>query len=116
MLGAVSSTCPSCKTSFDQGAFCPRDGSRLVDEAPARVLGGRYKLIRKVGEGAMGEVYEAEHLFLHRRVAVKILRPTIAAIPEALARMQREAESMSGLGHPNIVDARVWGAWAGGSL
>ena len=73
------------------------------------MLGGRYALRRKVGEGAMGEVYEAEHLFLHRTVAVKILRPTIAAIPEALARMQREAESMSGLGHPNIVDAIDFG-------
>ena len=57
----------------------------------------------------MGEVYEAEHVFLHRKVAVKILRPTIAAIPEALARMQREAESMSGLGSPHIVDVLDFG-------
>ena len=105
----MAATCPTCRSRFDRGQFCPRDGAKLVEEAPARVLAGRYALRRKVGEGAMGEVYEAEHVHLHRRVAVKILRPTIAAIPEAIARMQREAESMSGLGHPNIVDAIDFG-------
>src|SRR5262249_57987603 len=73
------------------------------------VLGDRYKLLRKVGEGAVGEVYEAEHVLIHRRVAVKVLQRRIANDRDAIARLQREAESTSGLGHPNIVDCFDFG-------
>ena len=100
-------TCPSCKGDFE-ASFCPRDGQRLI-EAPAPVLGDRYQLIRKIGEGAMGEVFEAEHVLLHRKVAVKLLQRRIAADPEARARLQREARSTTGLAHPNVVDTIDFG-------
>src|SRR5437867_8796798 len=93
-------SCPSCKGEFD-ASFCPRDGSRLIKNEP--VLGDRYRLVRKVGEGAMGEVHEGLHVHLNRRVAVKLLQRKIASDPEASARLQREARSTTGLGHPNIV-------------
>ena len=102
-------TCPACQGDYDAGLFCPRDGSRLVGGATAPVLGGRYRLLRKVGEGGMGEVYEAEHVFIRRRVAVKILRREMASEPEAVERLQREAQSTSGLAHPNIVDCIDFG-------
>jgi tRNA A-37 threonylcarbamoyl transferase component Bud32 len=100
-------TCPSCKGDFE-ASFCPRDGHRLI-ESPAPVLGDRYQLLRKVGEGAMGEVFEAEHVLLHRKVAVKLLQRRIAADPEARARLQREARSTTGLAHPNVVDTIDFG-------
>src|SRR5262245_44376002 len=81
--------CPACKGDFD-ASFCPRDGTRLVALAGS-IISDRYRLLRKVGEGAMGEVYEAEHVHLHRRVAVKLLQRRIASEPEAMARFQREA-------------------------
>lgn len=102
--------CPTCRRTFDNAAYCPLHGTRLVaDVGPGTVLGGRYQLIQKIGAGGMGEVYEAEHAYVRRRVAVKILRHSIAADPDAVARLQREAHTTSTLGHPNIVDCFDFG-------
>ncbi len=106
-------TCPTCQQDFEQSAFCPRDGTRLVGE---QVLDGRYRLFGKVGEGAMGEVFQGEHIHLHRRVAVKILRRHIAYQPEAIARLEREAQATSQLGHPNIVNVLDFGRTDDGSV
>jgi len=102
-------TCPTCRADFEAGVFCPRDGTRLAGGERAPVLGDRYRLLRKIGEGGMGEVYEGEHVYIHRRVAVKILRREMASEPEAVERLQREAQSTSGLDHPNIVDCIDFG-------
>jgi len=102
-------TCPTCRNDFAAGAFCPRDGTRLAGGEEAPVLGGRYRLLRKIGEGGMGEVYEAEHVYIRRRVAVKVLRREMATDQQAVERLQREAQSTSGLGHPNIVDCFDFG-------
>lgn len=102
-------SCPTCHQRFEEGTYCPKDGTKLVTTSQERWLGDRYRLVRKVGEGAMGEVYEAEHLFLRKRVAVKILRAQYAADTEAFIRLQREAQSTSGIGHPNIAEALDFG-------
>ncbi|MBC8133013.1 MAG: serine/threonine protein kinase, partial [Deltaproteobacteria bacterium] len=67
------------------------------------VLDGTFRIVRLVGEGAMGEVYEARHSRLAGRYAVKILHPEIRKHPEVLRRFQREAEVTSALRHPGIV-------------
>ena len=67
------------------------------------VLEGAYRIERLLGEGGMGAVYEATHLRLARRVAVKVMARELASNPEALARFHREAQVTSGLGHPHIV-------------
>lgn len=54
---------------------------------------GSYQIIRKLGEGAMGEVYYAEHQFMERRAAVKILRPELCANREVLNRFFAEAKA-----------------------
>ena len=63
---------------------------------------GDFRIIREVGRGGMGVVYEAEQLSLKRRVALKVLRYAVAD-PEAMARFRREAETVAKLHHSNIV-------------
>jgi serine/threonine protein kinase len=73
------------------------------------VLGGAYRITALLAEGGMGWVYEARHLRLNKRVAVKLMARELAANPEALARFHREAEVTSQLGHPHLVNVLDFG-------
>jgi serine/threonine protein kinase/tetratricopeptide (TPR) repeat protein len=61
-----------------------------------------YRLIRKIGEGGMGVVFEAEDVRLGRTVAIKLLQPSISEDPDARMRFLREARAVSALDHPNL--------------
>ena len=63
---------------------------------------GRYEIRSKIGEGGMGEVYLAEDIQLHRRVALKMLRADIAANQDRMRRFVQEAQATAALNHPNI--------------
>jgi len=63
---------------------------------------GPYRILRKLGEGGMGEVYQAHDARLNRTVAIKILSPEIAT-PDRLHRFEQEARAASALNHPNIL-------------
>jgi serine/threonine protein kinase len=67
------------------------------------LLGGTYRIVRRIGSGGMGEVYEATHERLAHRYAVKFLHPGVRDHPEALPRFMREAQVTSRLRHPGIV-------------
>ena len=69
---------------------------------------GDYQLLREVGRGGMGVVYEAEQLSLGRRVAIKVLRETMVGGHRSASRFQREAQAAARLHHTNIVP--VFGA------
>jgi tRNA A-37 threonylcarbamoyl transferase component Bud32 len=71
--------------------------------APGTLLASTYKVVRLIGVGGMGEVYEASHARLPGRYAVKVLLGEIMGKTEIFQRFQREAEVTSGLRHPNIV-------------
>src|SRR5947199_520832 len=62
-----------------------------------------YRIVSKIGEGGMGEVYLAQDTKLDRRVALKILPADVAAHPDRMKRFVQEAKTASALNHPNII-------------
>ncbi len=103
--------CPVCLGRFPVTfKVCPHDASELEDapeledDVVGQKLGGTYEIVRVIGEGGMGRVYEAKHTRLpNKRFAVKLLHPELARQAEVMARFQREAEAASVLTHPNVV-------------
>ncbi len=80
--------------------------TRLLSEGPADpsvVSGTPYRIIRTIGEGASGTVYEAEHVELGRKVALKVLGPGHASAHDAIERFRGEARAVARLSHPNLV-------------
>src|SRR5437868_2007610 len=79
------------------------------ESSPAVDLTGKtladYRLLRRLGQGGMGQVYLAEQISLKRNVAVKILKPELAVNNTALARFKKEAEAVAKATHANIVQA-----------
>lgn len=73
-----------------------------VGDLAGRTIAGRYRVLRKLGEGAMGAVYLAEHIRMGRRDAIKVISRTMAGNPEALARFEREARNASFINHPHV--------------
>src|SRR5438309_2104981 len=63
---------------------------------------GRYEIRSQIGAGGMGEVYLAEDLQLHRKVALKVLPPAVAAKGDRMRRFKQEAQAAAALNHPNI--------------
>src|SRR5262245_2825418 len=78
-------------------------GSRAEEEPVARALGD-YRLLREVGRGGMGIVYEAQQLSLSRRVALKVLPFAATMDPRQLQRFHNEALAAAHLDHAHIVD------------
>jgi serine/threonine-protein kinase len=81
-----------------------------------QILDGRYRIVRKLGEGGMGEVYAAEHVHIEKRFAIKLLRPEIVSNPEAVTRFRQEARSASSIGHRNIIAIEDFGQLADGRI
>ncbi|HEX2658519.1 MAG TPA: serine/threonine-protein kinase, partial [Polyangia bacterium] len=80
------------------------------------LIGGRYRVKRLSGEGGMGRVYEAEHIEIGKRVALKILHPGYSQTPDLVERLRREARAASRIGHPNVVDVTDSGTTDDGSF
>ena len=67
-----------------------------------KVIAGKYQLVRLLGVGGMGEVYEARHVVVGRRFALKFLRPELTANTDIVSRFQREAQAAGALENENI--------------
>lgn len=100
--------CPVCATEYpDDVKFCPNDGQTLRAAAPAsdlvgQVVADRYHVLKKLGEGGMGQVYLAEHVKMGRRSAIKVMNPSMVHDPDAVSRFNREAANASRITHPNV--------------
>jgi serine/threonine-protein kinase len=74
-----------------------------------RELDGRYRIVRVLGEGGMGAVFVAEHLTLHKQVALKVIRAELAGNGEVAARFAREAMATAQFEHPHVASAIDYG-------
>jgi serine/threonine-protein kinase len=68
------------------------------------VVDGKYRIVRLLGEGGMGAVYEGENTRIHRRVAIKVLHSTVAQAQDAVQRFEREAQAAGRIGNQHIVE------------
>ncbi len=101
--------CIYCEKQFsDELQSCPQDGhplSATAQEDPflGRIIMDRYRVLRLLGRGGMGAVYEGKHILLDRQVAIKVMHQNILADDTAVARFIREAKAAAMLEHPNAV-------------
>ncbi|HEY5074270.1 MAG TPA: serine/threonine-protein kinase [Pyrinomonadaceae bacterium] len=109
--------CPRCERCFeDDVLLCPEDQAKTKTTLPGTtLLNKRYRLDKRLGRGAMGQVYLArDENLITRRVAVKTVRPDVLTDEdlqegEAIARFEREARTAASIQHPNVVDVTDFG-------
>ncbi len=103
--------CPPCQSALAEtadfvgtAAYVP---TKTFDSVPLTGLENhpRYRVLKHLGNGGMGQVYLAEHALMDRRVAIKVIRANLLANPDAVARFRAEMKIAAKLDHPNIVRA-----------
>ncbi|MEO8881346.1 MAG: serine/threonine-protein kinase [Gemmatimonadaceae bacterium] len=114
-------SCPKCDREYDDATkFCPADGSTLRSAAGDDIIGSiiadRYHVIRKLGEGGMGQVYLAEHVKMGRMSAIKVMTSALANDVDAVGRFNREAANASKISHPNIAAIYDFGETSDGLI
>ncbi len=98
---------------------CPLDKSELVLgtglDPRINSMVGNYQIKRLLGRGAMGAVYQAEHILIGKQVAIKVIHSEYASEQDLIQRFLREACAVARIGHPNIVDVLDFGQLRDGS-
>jgi len=112
--------CHRCGASYE-GAACHLCGDTLLshpvkDPLIGKVFAGRYKILRKLGQGGMGAVYLAEQVGIGHRVALKLLNQQLAGHEEIIQRFMNEAKSYARIAHPHAVAFHEFGQDAEGNL
>lgn len=112
--GRAFEECPVCGTCYDTGTTrCDKEGSALVLVASPRLLGGRYRLDGRLGQGGMGKVYRGTDTSLSREVAVKMIRDEFFADRKAIEKFRQESQVTGSFAHPNVVTVYDFGVEAG---
>ncbi|MCC6746773.1 MAG: serine/threonine protein kinase [Deltaproteobacteria bacterium] len=116
--GSEGPRCYNCDELLDPAlSFCTACGTPAgPDPLVGKNLDDRYAVIRRLGAGAMGAVYEVRHLRLGKRFAMKVIRGELAQTAEFAARFEREALSTSRLEHPNCIAVTDFGHAGSGEL
>src|SRR5438046_1270450 len=108
--------CPSCRGCFpDDVIHCPEDGTATtISIAGEPILDGRYQLETRLGQGGMGVVYKARHIFLKTAHAIKIILPDLVGNdPMLVTRFRQEALAAAAIRHPNIIAVTDFGVVRG---
>jgi formylglycine-generating enzyme required for sulfatase activity/tetratricopeptide (TPR) repeat protein len=108
LSGQAAATTPAADGVAPRAGASAAALDRAIDDGT--VVLGDYRLVRELGRGGMGIVYEAWQRSLDRRVAVKVLAPALVASPSAVARFRREAAAAGRLRHPHIVEVLGFGS------
>ncbi len=114
-------TCERCNAEVASGAlFCPMCGAprarKTGDPLIGEIIGDRYLLRDKLGQGASGTIYLAEHITLHRKVAVKILHHELGRDDMALERFRREATMVGEIDNEHIAEVYDFGRTPDGRM
>ena len=103
----ANKSCPICLTDYPtERDTCPTDGALLIassEWAPGALIRNKYRILGRIGRGAMGTVYKAEHIALEEVRALKVMSPQLASDLEFVQRFQQEARAARRLQHRNIV-------------
>jgi len=108
--------CPTCRNCFpDDVAFCPEDGIATTQSISGEpILDGRYQLERRLGQGGMGVVFKARHIFLKTQHAIKIILPDLVGNdPMLVTRFRQEALAAAAIRHQNIIAVTDFGVVRG---
>ena len=81
---------------------------------PGELVDDKYRIVRLIGEGGMGAVYEGENTRIHRRVAIKVLHAGVSEMPDVVARFEREAQAAGRIGSEHIVEVLDLGSLRSG--
>jgi len=105
--------CPKCGVEYpDATTLCPADGVALEKEGDSLIgttLAGKYRIDARLNAGGMGTVYRGTHVLMDKTVAIKVLRPSLAADEKIVARFSREARAASRISHPNALSVTDFG-------
>jgi serine/threonine-protein kinase len=105
--------CPKCGAEYpDTTTLCPSDGVALEktdDSLLGQILAEKYRIDERLSEGGMGTVYRGTHVLMDKTVAVKVLRPSLAADEKIVARFSREARAASRISHPHALSVTDFG-------
>ncbi len=108
--------CPTCRTCFpDDVNHCPEDGAETSTSIQGEpILDGRYQLEKRLGQGGMGVVYKARHIFLKTQHAIKIILPDLVGNdPNLTTRFRQEALAAAAIRHQNIIAVTDFGVVRG---
>src|SRR6266480_5369274 len=108
--------CPTCRNCYpDDVTNCPDDGVATTHSISGEpILDGRYQLERRLGQGGMGVVYKARHIFLKTAHAIKIILPDLVGNdPNLVTRFRQEALAAAAIRHQNIIAVTDFGVVRG---
>jgi serine/threonine protein kinase len=110
--------CPRCGAEYpDTITLCTADGTGLEttgDPLVGETLAGKYRVEERLSVGGMGTVYRGTHILMDKKVAIKVLRPSLAADEKIVARFSREARAASRISHPHALSVTDFGEDEGG--
>ena len=108
--------CPACRRCFsDDINHCPQDGDATTQSLLGEpILDARYQLERRLGQGGMGVVFQARHIFLKTSHAIKVILPDLVGNdPMLVTRFRQEALAAAAIRHPNIIAVTDFGVVRG---